>query len=63
MNEKYIERPKKFNQREYDKTHFKQFNVKIKPDLWDNITQYCDYNSISKAEFLRIALESLEKQS
>ena len=60
MNTNNIERPEKFNQREYDKTHFKQFNVKIKPDLWDEINNYCDNFDLSKSEFLRRAIEVLK---
>ena len=62
MNTNNIERPKKFNQREYDKTHFKQFNVKIKPDLWDEINSYCDDFDLSKSEFLRRAIDLMKSQ-
>lgn len=66
MNEKYIERPKKFNQREYNreytKNHYKTFSTTISPNLFEDINNYCQFKSISKAEFLRIALEVLEKQ-
>lgn len=62
LNKNNIERPEKFNQREYDKTHFKQFNVKIKPDLWEDITDYCNNMNISKSDFLRRAIEALKNQ-
>ncbi len=65
MNEKYIERPKKFDKRAYDnnyqKTHYAQFNLRIAPDLKQRIDNYCSDNNISKSEFLRIAIEALDK--
>lgn len=60
LEEKYIERPKRFDKNEYNKTHFKQFNVKIKPALSERINNYCNDVGISKAEFLQKAIDVLE---
>lgn len=62
MDKDFIERPKKFNQQEYDKIHFVQFNIKIKSELKNRIDNYCADNGISKSEFLKRAIEMLESQ-
>lgn len=62
MNKNNIERPKKFDQKEYDRIHFKSFTSKIKPELWNEIDDYCKDLNISKSEFLRRAIEALKNQ-
>ena len=54
-----------FNQNEYikqyQKEHYKQFKINIKPDLFTRIDDYCKDNKISRSEFLAQAIELLEK--
>ncbi len=65
MDEKFIERPTKFDKRAYDnnyqKTHYAQFNLRIAPELKQRIDNYCKNNNISKSEFLRLAIDTLDK--
>ena len=44
----------------YNKKTYKQFNVQIKPELWQEIMDYCKDNGISRAEFLKQSLEQLK---
>lgn len=62
MNKNNIERPEKIDKREYDKIHYCQFNLRIKPDLKSEIDEYCKIQNISKSEFLRRAIEALKSQ-
>ena len=56
LNKKYIERPKKFDQRaynsEYSKTHYRKLSTDIKPEDYNLIDTYCKTNGISKAKFI-----------
>ena len=65
MDKKYIERPSAFDRREYtkkySKEHYKDFSTKIQPDLRRRIDDYCSHFGISKAEFLRWAIDKLEE--
>lgn len=65
MNEKYIERPKKFDKKSYDrqyqKDHYQRFVADLKPELKTRIDNYCSDVGISKSEFLQRAIELLEK--
>lgn len=61
MEKKFMERPPKFNQNAYDKAHYKQFNTKIAADTMERITDYCKACEISKADFLRLAIDTLDK--
>lgn len=65
MDKKYIERPEKFDKSAYNsnysKTHYKRFATDINPDLWENITDYCKDQNISKPEFLRRSLDALKE--
>lgn len=65
MDKKYIERPKKFDQRtyndQYQRDHYRSFSARLKPEVYSQIDDYCKDHGISKAEFLKIALESLTK--
>ena len=66
MDKKYVERPKKFDQKkynsEYQKNNYKRFNTVIKPELAERLNNYCDDLGISKAEFLKRAIDLMEKQ-
>ena len=46
----------------YNSKTYKQFNVQIKPDLFDRIDAYCKSNNISRSEFLNRAITLLEMQ-
>lgn len=65
MDKKNIERPTKFNQKEYNKQYtkdnYKRFNTVIKPDLMERINNYCIDNRISKADFLLYAMDLMDK--
>ena len=65
MDKKYIERPKEFDRKEYTKNyckaHYKDFSTKILPELYLRIADYCSAAGISKAEFLRRAIDKLEE--
>lgn len=43
----------------YNKKAYKQFNVQIKPELFDRINNYCKSNDLSRSEFLLKAIEKL----
>lgn len=52
MNEKFIERPKKFDKVAYNKERYRQLKAEIKPDDYNIIDTYCKGNGISKAQFI-----------
>lgn len=60
MNKKYIERPQKFDQKEYKKNHYAHLSCYIKPELKQEIDNYCADKGISKSEFLRQAIEIMK---
>lgn len=66
MDKKNIERPKTFDKKEYDKDykkkHYKHFSVYLSPELKERLDNYCSKADISKTDFIRIALDVLEKQ-
>lgn len=47
---------------EFAKAHYKRFAADIKPDLKQDIDDYCADMRISKSEFLRRAIEMLKNQ-
>jgi len=55
-----MEHPKQFNRYEYAKQHYKQFKTDVKPEIKDRIDNYCKETGISKAEFLRRAIDMFE---
>lgn len=63
MDKKYIEREKTFNKKEYnrryDEQNYKQFNTKISISLNEQIVNYCKDNGISKADFLKLAVDKI----
>lgn len=65
MDKKYIERPPAFDRREYTKNytkeHYRDFSTKIQPELRRRIDDYCTGLGISKAEFLKRAIDKLEE--
>ncbi len=66
MDKKYIERPKTFNKREYNKeyqkNHYKQVTLSLTPELKECLDKYCSQEKISRSEFIRRALDVLEDQ-
>lgn len=46
--------------KQYNKSNYKQFKASIKPDLFERINKYCADMGISKADFLRRAIDMLE---
>lgn len=64
MDRKNIERPKTFNQREYNdkyqKEHYRKFQTNLKPDIAERINNYCTDTGISKADFLKLAIDIIE---
>ena len=67
MDKKYIERPKVFDKKEYDKEykkkHYKQFTVAVAPEFKERIDNYCKRAGISKYEFLKQAIEMFEEKN
>lgn len=64
MDNKYIERIPKNNKlykAEYQKAHYKRFSTDISPDTAERIADYCKACEISKADFLRLAIDTLDK--
>ncbi len=66
LGKEYIERPKEFDKKSYDKTYrkenYKYFSTVIKPEIKDRIDNYCKEAGISKAEFLRRAIDMFENK-
>lgn len=66
MDKKYIERPKTFDKREYNKeyqkSHYKQVTLSLTPELKERLDSYCRDMKISRSEFIRRALDVLEDQ-
>lgn len=63
MDRNNIEREKIFNKKEYDKEYhkknYKRFGVDISIELNNQITNYCKDNGITKADFLRLAIDKI----
>lgn len=63
MNKNNIEYKRNMNKndyvQDYKKTHYKQFNTTISISLNDLIVDYCKDNKISKADFLRLAVDKI----
>lgn len=66
MDRKYIEYPNKFNKSEYNakyqKEHYARFVADLKPEEKQRVDDYCKKEGISKSDFIRRALEILDKQ-
>lgn len=61
LDKNYIERPEKFDKAAYNKEKYARFCFNIKPELKQEIDEYCADLGISKPEFLRRALEALKE--
>lgn len=44
----------------YNRKAYKQFNVQIKPELYERITDYCEVNNLSRSQFLSLAISTLD---
>lgn len=66
MDKKYMERPPKFNKSKYNtqyqKEHYARFVADLKPEEKQRVDDYCKDEGISKADFIRRALDMLENQ-
>lgn len=56
MNNKTIKNEKKFNKSEYDrqyhKTHYNNISLRLKPNDYNIIANYCNDNGISKTAYI-----------
>lgn len=43
----------------YNKKTYENFNVRIKPELFNRIDRYCKKNNISRSQFLLAAINTL----
>ena len=46
----------------YNKKNYKQFNVKIKPELYEKLENFCKEKELSRSEFLTLAIDTLSKK-
>lgn len=64
MDRKSIERPKTFDKRAYNdryqKEHYISIAARVKPDIAERINNYCTDMGISKADFLKLAIDIIE---
>ncbi len=60
MDKKYIEYPRKFNKKEYDKEYnknmYKVLSVRLKPADYEHINEYCMNKGLTKTELILTAL-------
>lgn len=56
MDKKYIERPAKYDAKEYDKAYkkenYKSLSIRVKPDFYSIIDDYCKDNNIHKSDLI-----------
>ena len=45
----------------YNSKHYKQFNVQIKPEVFDAIDTFCKAKGISRSQFPEIAVKNLSE--
>lgn len=45
----------------YNKKNYKQFSTQIKPELYEEINNFCKNNNLSKPAFLKLAIDTLLK--
>ncbi len=44
----------------YNKKAYENFNVRLKPDLFARIDEYCKENNLSRSQFLQKAIDAFE---
>ncbi len=47
----------------YNRKTYKQFNVQIKPELFEQITNICDAQGLSRSQFLQQAVYALSQKA
>lgn len=47
----------------YNKKAYENFNVRLKPDLFNRIDEYCKNNGLSRSQFLQKAIEALTAEN
>ncbi|WP_317368798.1 hypothetical protein [uncultured Tyzzerella sp.] len=57
MGSKATARKNKYNNKTY-----KQFTARLKPELYNNITEFCKKNQLSYSKFLEKALDILKTE-
>ena len=43
----------------YNKKAYENFNVRLKPELFERINEYCRNNNLSRSQFLQLAIDKL----
>ena len=43
----------------YNKKTYDNFNVRLKPELFQRIDSYCKENKLSRSQFLQLAIDKL----
>lgn len=46
----------------YNKKAYENFNVRLKPELFNKIDTYCKENGLSRSQFLEQAIETLKNR-
>ncbi len=66
MAKKYLEYPNKMDRKHYEKKykkeHYARFSADLKPEEKKRVDDYCTKEGISKADFIRRALEMFENR-
>lgn len=45
----------------YNKKAYKQYLARVKPELYNRLSEYCERENLSKPAFLQRAIETLDK--
>lgn len=45
----------------YNKKAYKQFLARLKPELYNQVSSYCERENLSKPDFIKIAIDELDK--
>ena len=46
----------------YNSKHYRNFSTRIKHELFEQIDNYCKENNLSRSQFLKLAIDTLEKE-
>ena len=56
MDKKNLERPAKYNSKEYDKAYkkanYKSLSIRVKPDFYASVDNYCKNNKMCKSDLI-----------
>ena len=47
----------------YNKKAYENFNVRLKPELFARIDEYCKENNLSRSQFLQKAIDSFDSSA